>query len=81
MRHETDLLRNRLGLDELLLKVSPLGPNATPGQRWRFRRNLVIYLAYRNGVSQRFLAEVFDLPRSHISTIIRKTRNLDPSLK
>ena len=47
---------------------------ATVGQRWRFRRNLVIYLAYRHGASQRLLADVFDLPRSRISAIIEELR-------
>ncbi len=49
----------------------PLPPNASPGKRWRFRRDLVIYIAHRNGVSQRLLADVFDLPRSWIAAIIK----------
>jgi hypothetical protein len=33
----------------------------------------VIYLAHRrNGLSQRFLADVFDLPRSRIAAIIKE---------
>ncbi len=49
-----------------------LTPGATVGQRWRFQRDLVIYLAHRrNGLSQRLLAQVFDLPRSRISAIVR----------
>lgn len=53
--------------------TAPLPPNASPGRRWRFRRNLVIYLANRrNGLSQRFLADVFDLPRSRIAAIIQE---------
>ena len=44
------------------------------GRRWRLRRNLVIYIAARNGVSQRMLADVFDLPRSRIATIIKELR-------
>lgn len=55
-----------------LPSVPVLPPNATVGRRWRFHRDLVIYLAHRrNGLSQRLLAEVFDLPRSRISTIIQ----------
>lgn len=56
------------------LPMAPLlPPNATVGRRWRFQRDLVIYLAHRrNGLSQRLLAEVFDLPRSRISTIIQE---------
>ncbi|QDV38270.1 hypothetical protein [Tautonia plasticadhaerens] len=54
-------------------RVPPLPPEASPGRRWRFRRNLVIYLAHRrNGLSQRFLADVFDLPRSRIAEIIKE---------
>jgi hypothetical protein len=45
-------------------------PNASVGKRWRFRRNIVIYVAHRSGLSQRFLADVFDLPRSRIASII-----------
>lgn len=81
MNYEVDKLRGRLGLDDLLPRVPPLGPRATAGQRWRYRRNLVIYVAYRNGVSQRLLADVFDIPRSHISTILKNVRSYDPSLE
>jgi len=49
----------------------PLPPNASLGRRWRFRRDLVIYVASRSGVSQRLLADVFDLPRSRIAAIIK----------
>jgi hypothetical protein len=41
------------------------------GKRWRFRRNLVIAVAHRSGLSQRLLADVFDLPRSTVSSIIK----------
>ena len=44
----------------------------TVGKRWRFRRNLVIYIAHRNGFSQRILSDVFDLPRSRIASILRE---------
>jgi hypothetical protein len=42
------------------------------GKRWKFRRNAVIYVAHRNGFSQRFLADVFDLPKSRIASIIKE---------
>jgi hypothetical protein len=59
----------------------PLVPSASPGKRWRFRRDLVIYLAHRrNGLSQRFLADVFDLPRSRIGAIVREFQRYDPSV-
>lgn len=55
-------------------RTPPLPPNASVGKQWRFRRNLVIYVAHRNGLSQRMLADVFDLPRSRISEIIQEYR-------
>jgi hypothetical protein len=52
--------------------LPPLPPNASPGRRWRWRRDLVIFLAHRRlGLSQRFLADVFDLPRSRIAAILQ----------
>ncbi len=63
-----------------LPSLAPLPPNASAGRRWRFRRDLVIYLAHRrNGLSQRFLADVFDLPRSRIAAIIRSFEKHDPA--
>lgn len=44
------------------------------GQRWKFRRNLVIYLANQHGASQRMLADVFDLPHSRIAAIVKELR-------
>ena len=44
------------------------------GRRWRLRRNLVIYIASQQGVSQRMLADVFDLPHSRIAAIIKELR-------
>ena len=59
----------------------PLPPNASAGKRWRFRRNLVIYLSNRRlGFSQRFLADVFDLPRSRIAAIVGELEALDPGV-
>jgi hypothetical protein len=52
--------------------LPPLAPDATPGQRWRFRRNLVIFVAHREGFSKKMLADVFDLPRSRIAEIIKE---------
>ena len=52
--------------------LPPLPPHASPGKRWRFRRNAVIYVAHRNGISQRLLADVFDLPRSRIAAIVKE---------
>lgn len=58
-----------------LARLAP-GPDATVGQRWRFRRNLVLYIASQQGVSQRMLADVFDLPRSSVYDILREMRAL-----
>jgi hypothetical protein len=71
--------RTSIDLDTTdLPHLPPLAPDASPGKRWRFRRNLVIYLAHRrNGLSQRFLADVFDLPRSRIGDIIREFEKYD----
>lgn len=53
-------------------KPVPLYPprKMTPGQRWKWRRNMVIAAASRQGFSQRLLADVFDLPRSRVGEII-----------
>ena len=52
--------------------ISPLPPNAGVRKQWRFRRNVVIYVAHRGGISQRRLADVFDLPRATIATILKE---------
>ena len=44
------------------------------GRRWKLRRNLVIYIANQQGVSQRMLADVFDLPHSRIAAILKELR-------
>lgn len=48
----------------------------TSGQRTKFRRNLVIYVASKT-FSQRWLADVFDLPHSRIAAILKEMRNLE----
>jgi hypothetical protein len=53
---------------------SGLPETASVGRRWKFRRNLVIFVASQNGVSQRLLADVFDLPHSRIAAIIKEFR-------
>jgi hypothetical protein len=55
----------------------PLPPNASRGQRRRFRRNLVIYVAHRYGFSQRVLAEIFNLTRSRIHDILEEMRRYE----
>jgi hypothetical protein len=46
----------------------------TPGQRWKLRRDLVIFAAASQGFSLRLLADVFDLPHSRISAILKNMR-------
>jgi hypothetical protein len=59
------------------LRVLPLPETAllcgaaNSKRRARARRDLVIRLAHQHGFSQRALAEVFNLPRSWIATIIK----------
>jgi hypothetical protein len=65
--------RSLISFEQLPLpSTPPLPPNASIGKRWKFRRNLVIFVGHRNGLSQRLLADVFDLPRSRISAIIKQ---------
>ena len=52
-----------------------VGKRASVGQRWKFRRNLVIFIANQHGVSQRMLADVFDLPHSRIAAILKELRH------
>ena len=56
------------------LSLPAVPENATVGRRWKFRRNLVIFIASQNGASQRLLADVFDLPHSRIAAIIKEFR-------
>ncbi len=65
-------------VDGEYLSIPALPPNASEGKRWKFRRNAVIFVAHRNGFSQRVLADVFDLPRSRIATIIKEFRAAGP---
>lgn len=53
---------------------APDSKGLSVGRRWRLRRNLVIYIASQQGVSQRMLADVFDLPHSRIAAIIKELR-------
>ena len=46
-------------------------PGASLTELWRFQRDMVIFLAHSHGISQRILANVFDLPQSRISAIVR----------
>jgi hypothetical protein len=51
-------------------------PPSTPLQRWRRKRDLLIYVGSLNGFSQRDLADVFDLPQSRVSRIVRNVAAL-----
>jgi hypothetical protein len=51
--------------------IPPLPSNASVIKRWKFRRNLVIFVAHRGGLSQPVLADVFDMPKSTVAAIIK----------
>lgn len=46
----------------------------TPGQKQKFLRNLGIVAGARAGVSQRELAQIYDLPHSRVAVIIAEFR-------
>jgi hypothetical protein len=54
--------------------TDPPPPVSEAGARklWRLRRNMVIYVAYRQGFSHRFIAEAFGLSSSLVRQINRK---------
>jgi hypothetical protein len=58
----------------------PLARDAGPRERWRFRRNLVIYLAHRQGLSQSFIADAFALSRSLVRTIITNMASYEETI-
>jgi len=61
-------------VESIPVTESVLPANTSVGRRWKFRRNLVIYIASQQGVSQRLLADVFDLPHSRIAAILKEFR-------
>lgn len=58
---------------ESLRPMGP-GPGDTPGRRWRWRRNVAIFVLNSAGFSQRWLADTFDLPRSRVAEIVKDMR-------
>lgn len=46
----------------------------SPARRWRFRRDAAILILHLHGLSSRFIADVFDLPRSRVEEIVRGMR-------
>ena len=74
----TRMMRLDTGRDDAdLASFPPLPRDASVGKRWKFRRNVVIYVGHRSGISQRVLAEVFDLPRSRIAAIVKQFSAFD----
>jgi hypothetical protein len=65
--------------------IPPIGVSRkidqTSAKAWRSRRDCVIYIAARAGISQRWLADVFDLPRSRIAVIIKQVGATLPDAK
>jgi hypothetical protein len=47
---------------------------STEGQRWRRRRNIAIAILHVAGMSQRTIADIFDLPRSHVGVILKQIK-------
>jgi len=71
----------KVGLSPKESHLPALRAGATVGMRWRFRRNLVIYVAFKNGFSQRILSDVFDLPRSRIAAIIKEISVIEDTME
>jgi hypothetical protein len=42
----------------------------TPLREWRWKRNLVMLLAWRHGAPQEILADAFDLSQAQVSRIV-----------
>ena len=51
-------------------RLEQLPTNQHHARVWKFRRDLIIYVARQHGVSERVLADVFDLPTSRIAEIM-----------
>jgi hypothetical protein len=47
---------------------------STAGQRWRFKRNLSIYLARKGGASVCMLADAHDLAESRVRAILEEVK-------
>ena len=71
----------KVGVSPKEAQLQALRAGATVGMRWRFRRNLVIYVAFKNGFSQRILSDVFDLPRSRIAAIIKEISVIEDTME
>jgi len=59
--------------------LPPVPAEASAGQRWKYQRNMVIYFLHKQGLTQRFIGDVFDLPHSRIGMIIREMRAFEAS--
>ena len=55
-----------------VLSATRASTKASVLSRWKQRRNLVIYVAHKSGLSQRLLADVFDIPRSSVAAAIKQ---------
>lgn len=61
----------RVSLPPDLARLAP-APGASAGRHRRFKRDLILYLAHHAGLSQRFIAEAIEMPRSQVAAIIAK---------
>jgi hypothetical protein len=58
--------------------VGDVARGSTPLRRWRARRDAIMRLAYRIGLSRELIADVFDLGRSAVNAILKGTARAAP---
>jgi hypothetical protein len=65
------ILRPRAGATRQF--VGEVERGSTPLRRWRARRDAIMRLAYRIGLSRELIADVFDLGRSAVNAVLKGT--------
>src|SRR4051812_46823488 len=55
-----------------LARFPPLPRGATHEEKRRYRRDLMIYLAYRQGLTQQFIADAFNVSVTLVRGIVRR---------
>lgn len=72
-RQNLDLIEDQPSQSDALGQLAAAVTLGMSGrQRKLFRRDLCITKLFRDGLTQQFLADVFDLPQSRISAIVRR---------
>jgi hypothetical protein len=70
--------RSRAKIDAFQLpRLPPLPHGASPDERRRYRRDLLIYLAYRQGLTQQFLADAFEVSKSFVRDVTARLKAYD----